>query len=648
MIELTQEITERVKAREALEKTHSELEQRVRERTCDLQRVNERLKWEIEERKEVEDVLRAQKDFLNTLIETIPSPVFYKGAHGYYTGCNSAFEDFTGKPRADIIGKTVYDMGPKEIAAKYQEKDQALFDAPGKQHYEWQMQRSDGAIRDVLFDKATLIDGNGEVGGIVGVITDITERKEFERQLQDSEQFNASLLNQSPNPIHVLFPDTAVKYVNPAFEKLTGFAASEVMGKKAPYPWWPLEDMETTREEFKTALQEGLLKHEKLFQTKTGALFWVEITSTPVKENEELKYYLSNWVDITERKKAEEALRQSEATARVLLNAPNDLVMLLDRDGLFVDINEAVCRRFHKRPEELIGRRAWDLIEPAAGIRRKAYSDQVLASGPPVHFEDERMGKWWDNTMYPVHDTTGQVNRIAVFSRDITERKKTEAQIQSLSRQLLKAHEDERQMIGRELHDSAAQDLSTLKIAVKSLFDRNAALPEDDRGQVVKLYELLDRSIVTIRNMSHDLHPPELKEIGLVPTLATYCEEYGTISGIDVDFQASGLAETELDFFIQINIYRLVQEALNNIRKHAEARRASIRLIGAHPNVILRIEDDGKGFDVEARQRALDQEKRLGLRSMKERVSLLQGQMAIRSRPGQGTRIHVKFPNRKE
>jgi signal transduction histidine kinase len=250
--------------------------------------------------------------------------------------------------------------------------------------------------------------------------------------------------------------------------------------------------------------------------------------------------------------------------------------------------------------------------------------------------------------MYPVHDTTGQVTRIAVFSRDITERKKTEAQIKSLSQQLLQAHEDERQMIGRELHDSAAQDLSTLKIALGTFFGKSSAASEEDRRKFANLSKLIDRSIVTIRNMSYELHPPELKEIGLIQTLATYCEEFSVTSGIDVDFHASGLTGTELDFFIQINLYRLVQEALNNIRKHAEARQASIRLVGAHPNVILHIEDDGRGFDVEARERALDDEKRLGLRSMKERVTLLQGKMTIRSRVRQGTRIHIKFPNRKE
>jgi signal transduction histidine kinase len=99
-----------------------------------------------------------------------------------------------------------------------------------------------------------------------------------------------------------------------------------------------------------------------------------------------------------------------------------------------------------------------------------------------------------------------------------------------------------------------------------------------------------------------------------------------------------------LGSLVEINVYRLVQEGLNNVRKHAQARRVKVTLVGVSPNIILRIEDDGKGFDVRARERSINGEKRLGLRSMKERVNLLQGQMTIDSHPGKGAKISIKFP----
>ena len=111
-----------------------------------------------------------------------------------------------------------------------------------------------------------------------------------------------------------------------------------------------------------------------------------------------------------------------------------------------------------------------------------------------------------------------------------------------------------------------------------------------------------------------------------------------------MDFQSAGIHKLIFDSNTEIHLYRLVQEGLNNIRKHAHAKRATIKMVGASPNIILRIQDDGKGFDVKARQLKLDKEKRMGLRSMKERVKLLHGRMTIQSRPTKGTKILITYP----
>jgi two-component system, NarL family, sensor kinase len=129
-----------------------------------------------------------------------------------------------------------------------------------------------------------------------------------------------------------------------------------------------------------------------------------------------------------------------------------------------------------------------------------------------------------------------------------------------------------------------------------------------------------------------------------VKALELYCEAFSSQFGRKVDFQSAGLNLFNLDANTEIHLYRLVQEGLNNIRKHADSDRAIVRLVGVFPNIILRIEDEGKGFDVKARELALGDEKRMGLRSMRERVNLLGGQMIIQSRPMQGTKISIKIP----
>jgi signal transduction histidine kinase len=128
--------------------------------------------------------------------------------------------------------------------------------------------------------------------------------------------------------------------------------------------------------------------------------------------------------------------------------------------------------------------------------------------------------------------------------------------------------------------------------------------------------------------------------------MATVCEEFSEKTGIRVDYRSVGIEKLKLDADTQINLYRMIQEGLNNIYKHGEATEAVVKLTAAHPNILLRIEDNGKGFDVEKRAREIDSEKRMGLRSLQERTDLLGGVMIVTSAPGRGTRILIKFPRR--
>ncbi|MBW2327946.1 MAG: hypothetical protein JRF45_16055 [Deltaproteobacteria bacterium] len=228
--------------------------------------------------------------------------------------------------------------------------------------------------------------------------------------------------------------------------------------------------------------------------------------------------------------------------------------------------------------------------------------------------------------------------------QEVSERKKAEDIVRNLSQMLLQAQERERQMISYELHDTIGQNLSMLKISCDMLFENQPAISPELRGKMAELSKLLEQTIIAVRNLAYGLQPPGLDEMGLVKALEMYCEEFYEKNGVEVDFQSAGLHSFDMDSNSEIHIYRLVQEGLNNIHKHADAAKVNVMLMGSSPNIILRIEDNGKGFDVKARELVLSNEKRLGLRSMKERVNLLQGQMTIQSRPMKGTKIFIKIP----
>ncbi len=226
----------------------------------------------------------------------------------------------------------------------------------------------------------------------------------------------------------------------------------------------------------------------------------------------------------------------------------------------------------------------------------------------------------------------------------IVEHKWSEKHIHRLTQQLMKAQESERQMISRELHDCIGQDLSTLKIGIGTLLDNQPVIPAKIRQRVSEFSQILQETIMAVRDLAYALRPASLDQLGLVKTIFQHCEDYSEKTGMTVDFVSAGMDDLRLDFDTEINLYRLIQEGLSNIRKHADANHVIIRLIASFPTIILRIEDNGKGFEVKQRLVTAQNEKRMGLRSMEERISLLGGKMGIHSRPSEGTKIVVEVP----
>jgi signal transduction histidine kinase len=270
---------------------------------------------------------------------------------------------------------------------------------------------------------------------------------------------------------------------------------------------------------------------------------------------------------------------------------------------------------------------------------------EVLPAHPRVVLESEV----FDNFYYlPSGKLAGgrpAAARLRSWLSNLKERKRAETQVRMLTRQLMRSQEDERRLISRELHDRIGQDLSSVKIALDALPARPPGDPAD-REKMAMLSRTLDRTILTVRDLAYDLRPPGLEEMGLAKAVAMFCSEFSEKTGIRTELVSAGIEKADLDFQIAINLYRIVQEALNNIRRHARAERAVVKLTAAHPHLILRVEDDGVGFDVEKRARETDAEKRMGLRSLRERAELLGGSMIVTSRIGMGTRIFIRIPHK--
>ena len=225
----------------------------------------------------------------------------------------------------------------------------------------------------------------------------------------------------------------------------------------------------------------------------------------------------------------------------------------------------------------------------------------------------------------------------------IVEKRRVEEQMRALSSALIMAQENERQRIARELHDHLAQDLAMAKLDLERIRCAHSA-DQAQQNHIEAVGARISAAIASIRCLAYGLLPIGLTELGLVESVLSYCGEFSQRHGVEVEVFADGIDKLTLDFETQINLYRLIQEALTNTRKHAKAAKASIRLIGSYPNLLLRIEDDGCGSDMNKCLAKAGRDKLMGLWSMRERVRLLGGKITFRSKPGAGMRITVEVP----
>ncbi|MFZ4622598.1 MAG: EAL domain-containing protein [Rhodoferax sp.] len=313
-IETLQDITDRRRAErllnirtESLQMAHAELEQRVRQRTAEVSQ---------------------QLHFMQQLIEAIPGPVYYKDAQSRYLGCNSAYEAFTGRSCAELIGKTPHDVAPKDLAEKFLAADRELLDHRGSQIYESQVRYANGELRDVMFHKATFTQSDGSVGGVVGLMLDISERKRMEERLRQA----ATVFDSSAEGVTITTPEGNIIAVNRAFTEITGYEEHEVVGNNSRLLQSGRHDSHFYRKMWNCIVGEGRWEGEIWNQRKSGELFleWISIVAVHDKQSA-LTNYIATFSDITQHKQNEEKI-QRLAFSDPLTGLPNRR-LALDRLG---------------------------------------------------------------------------------------------------------------------------------------------------------------------------------------------------------------------------------------------------------------------------------------------------------------------------
>jgi PAS domain S-box-containing protein len=357
-------------------------------------------------------------------------------------------------------------------------------------------------------------------------------------------------------------------------------------------------------------------------------------------------------IDITYRKRMEEALRQSEERFSLAIKATNDAIWDIDLENGIVSWNETYSVLYGRPPETSDSWQWWiDRIHPEDRERTVGGLHAAIgstASSWTCEYRFQRAdGRWayvYDRA-YITRDASGAGRRVIGAMQDLTERKRAEAelreneqQLQSLAGSLLSAQEEERRRISRELHDDLTQRLAGLAMELGTLATEFPRASQRLKARLGALQRNVVEAAESSRHMAYQLHPAELDDLGLATALRTYCEDFGRY-GIAVEFASRNLPES-VNREVASCLYRIAQESLRNVAQHANSRRAWVTLEGRSDCILLQVRDDGVGFPVESLRAGGG----LGLVSMQERVRHLNGSLAIQSKPEQGTVITVEVP----
>jgi PAS domain S-box-containing protein len=459
------------------------------------------------------------------------------------------------------------------------------------------------------------------------------------------------ILDEFPDMIRFVDPDLHIHWANYPIRRMLGAVSEEMTGRTCHDL---IMGRETVCDECPTLEAKYSGKVVRREMQKKEALgyqnmsYW-DVCSIPLKnEGGEIEGFVQISRDITEQKRTLIALKESEAALRAILESSPVGIGLIQKKRL-VWGNRALGCLLGYTINESTGLSATDMeIDETQYMRVRRELFQARRKG---NFHIETEWEQRDGHRIPIYlqarqldiSDPGQGTIIAVS--DTTERKRAADHIHFLTRELIKAQETERARIARDLHDDLGQDLSSLKIASETLFKPGVPVPNGIRRRIEEFSNLLQHAIDSVRNMAYDLRPPELDELGLAHTVYRYCEDFKEKTGTQVDFFAAGMENLTLGHEIEINLYRIIQEAFNNIRRHSGARHVLVRLVASSPHIILRIEDDGAGFNLEdAMTSSPSNEKRMGLGSMRERVALMDGELKIESRLNRGTKVYARIP----
>jgi PAS domain S-box-containing protein len=573
---------------------------------------------------------------------------------GYFLKVNHTLSEILGYSEEELLNKTWMDVTSQDdLEGCFDWLRKVKKGAYGT--YEKRFIHKRGHPVWVTVSSSMVPDSDGKPLYYVSLFQDVSKRKQAEDDLRESEEKFQRAFHRNPSPMTISSIDGRFIDVNDAFALHLGYSREELIGQYASELGIFL-DQAKREEKFERLVTGGgpFSAEEVELRTKTGEARW-GLVSYEIIEIKGERFILGVGTDITERKRAEEVLQESERRYRLLAENVTDVIWTMDMNLRMTYESPSVTQLRGYTVEEAMAQSLEEALTPASlQVARKAFAEELAreeslpeVSDAPRTLELELKCKnglsvWTEVKAKLFRDLEGKPIGILGVTRDISERKKAEKklhiyqeQLRSLASQLSLTEERERRRLATDLHDSIAQLLAISKVKLDAL--RTAAPLFPVAGDLDEVRELVGEAIQQTRSLTFDLSPPVLYELGLGAGLEALIEKIQKLHGIRIHFTGDRQPEP-LSEDTRILLFRAVQELLVNSIKHGRAKNARISSHRDGSWIRITVEDDGIGFGLAEIESEANKADKFGLFSIRERLHHLGGRFEIVSKPGQGTK----------
>jgi two-component system NtrC family sensor kinase len=603
--------------------------------------------------------LKSQLYFLQNMIDTVPGPIFYKDKEYRYLGCNKTFEEYIGIPRDELIGKSVFDIAPPDLAKVYHQADVDLWEQGGKQVYEASVKYADGSLHDVIYYKKIFKDIDGEPAGMVGVFLDITDRKLSEQALQASERRFRLLVDNAADAFYLFDEDGQILDVNQHACTSLGYKRDELLkmqfldlsGDYTPKAFTKLQDL---------LRGGGILSIEDHHNRKDGVLFPVEVRLCHTEQEGGLVIALAR--DMSERKQSEEALQKALSDSQ-RAKEQLDNILSSTADGLVVTDHRKQITHINHVAEEMLNISASDIInqpfimifnEPELRDQASEFLNELAQGGRQLDFKlnlsGTRLPRIVQARSSMLRSETGKLTGVVTLLRDVT-------------------RERELDQIKNEFISTAAHEMRTPMSVIMGYIEMLTNSDEFGHFPAEKQQHFLletYRKGEALSQIIDDLFDISRIEAGLPLALDKKdCDIHALVQNVFDHFRKGSKKHTfTLDLRDRSNISidrnkmsQVFENLISNAIKYSpDGGEISIKSMMKENVLQLVIEDQGSGMTPDQLERVFDKFYRadssntavsglgLGMSIVKSIIEAHGGSIKVASTLGQGTRVSLEIP----